>query len=255
MSQDARVWPTLVDFTLWSLNFIICRMDIMEANSQTVERRKWDHACNPCRREPFRAGPSRQRPLLPLRTMGGMKTPVELAISQMQTLTFSTAAGAATRSRLATCGGDFVWQPCRHLAHTTRLWHTFGGRRPAEPKEWRDRCHRHQGPRELRKVIPPPAAAPQPHTKENKYRLDQADSFLLRWVSLASDLESTSWRRSGWWRQTSAKLHALSGQPQLSLAATTPPKETPVQAVHPAGPSKTECRVVASSWSLSLNGS
>ncbi|KAM7242242.1 hypothetical protein CapIbe_006713 [Capra ibex] len=31
--------------------------------------------------------------------MGSMKTPVELAISQMQTLHLSTAAGAATRSR------------------------------------------------------------------------------------------------------------------------------------------------------------
>lgn len=52
------------------------------------------------------------------------------------------------------------------------------------------------------------------------------------------------------------KAPCPSGQPQLSLGAAIhpTPKETPVQAARPAGPSKTECRVVASSWSLSMNG-
>ena len=57
-------------------------------------------------------------------------------------------------------------------------------------------------------------------------------------------------------RGDTAKLHALFWTtPVIPRGSHSPyPKEPPVWVVHPAGPSKTECRVVASSWRLSVNG-
>lgn len=57
-------------------------------------------------------------------------------------------------------------------------------------------------------------------------------------------------------RGEAAKFHALfHTTPAIPRGSQSPHlRETPARAVHPAGPSKTECRVVASSWRLSVNG-
>ena len=97
---------------------------------------------------------------------------------------------------------------------------------------------------------------PNPHPRKNKYRLIRQTPSYCDESLLGSWPESTGWEAKWRVRGNAAKLHALFWTtPVIPRGSHSPhPKETPVRAVHPAGPSKTECRVVASSWRLSVNG-
>ena len=114
-----------------------------------------------------------------LRTTGGMKTPVELAISQMQALHIQQR-----------CVGSYqIKVRPSHVEET--LFGSPAGTQPIPPdfdileeegqqnQRSGDRCHRHQGPRGAVST-PPPVAAPQPSPKEEQIQTDQADPFLLR---------------------------------------------------------------------------
>lgn len=169
VSQDAQVWLTCWASPL-KLNFVICRMDIMEANSQDC----WEEieimlTCKSlCRREPFRQDLADRAPLLPLRTIVAWRLmgwhqpdadPSHSAPLQGQLL---PDQGLGRHM----CGGDLFGSPAGCLAHTTDF--DTLERRPAEPKSG-DRVSWHQGPRA--KLHPLSSSTPTLTPRENKYRL------------------------------------------------------------------------------------
>ena len=104
----------------------------------------------PFHREPWMQGLASRAPLLSLRTTESMKTPVELAISQMQALHIQHR-----------CAGSYqIKVRPSHVEET--LFGSPAGTRPIPPDldtSWRKKanrtrgvgtgCHRHQGQREL----------------------------------------------------------------------------------------------------------
>ena len=110
-----------------------------------------------------------------------MKTPVELAISQMQALHIQHR-----------CAGSYqIKVRPSHVEET--LFGSPAGTRPIPPDldtSWSKKanrtrgvgtgCHRHQGQGELW-IHLLQWQHPNPHTKEEQIQTDQADPFLLRW--------------------------------------------------------------------------
>ncbi|XP_030878103.1 RBPJ-interacting and tubulin-associated protein 1 [Leptonychotes weddellii] len=68
--------------------------------------------------------------------------------------------------------------------------------------------------------------------------------------------EGTSWEGPWMAKGDAAKLHALFWTPPATPRGSHSPRprETPLRAIHPAGPSKTEPEVVADSRKLSIDG-
>ena len=175
-----------------------------------------------CRREPWRQGLASRAPLLSPRTTESMKTPVEPAISGMQTLHVQHHGRGGYRVKVRPSYVDETLAALQAygLHHQTL---THRGWRPTEPEEWGQGCHRPWGP--MGAVSPPlPVAAPQPSHQGRRTNTDwSATLFLLRWVSLVPDRRAPAGRPSGWQGVMLQSSKPSSGHPQLPLGAATLP--------------------------------
>lgn len=190
--------------------------------------------------------------------MGSMKTPVELAISGMQTL--------------------HVHQRCRgnHRVNVRpsyvdeTLFGSPAGTRPTPPDfdpPWMKKANRTRGvgtgasqasganrsceTSSSRGSIPTPTPR-----KKNKYRLISHTPSYCDESLFGSRPKGTSWEAPWMAKGDAAKLQALFWTPPATPRGnhSPRPRETPVRAVHPAGPSKTEPRVGPGSRRLSMDG-
>ena len=119
-------------------------------------------------------------------------------------------------------------QPCRHSAHTTRLWHP-GGRRPTEPEEW-GQVSQASGAKGSCEYTS--SSGSTPTLTQGRTNTDWSGRPLLTAMSLswAHDQRAPAGRPSGGWGETLQSSMLSSGQPQLSLGA----------AIHPA-PRRLQC--------------
>ncbi|XP_058387463.1 RBPJ-interacting and tubulin-associated protein 1 isoform X2 [Diceros bicornis minor] len=190
--------------------------------------------------------------------MGSMKTPVELAVSGMQTLHLQPR-----------CRGG-----CRVKARPSYVDETlFGnpaGTRPTPPDfdpPWVEKANRTRGAgtglSQASGANPScettssrgstPTLTPR---KKNKYRLIGHTPSYCDESLFGSRPKGASWEAPWMAKGDAAKLHALFWTPPATPRGSHSPRprETPVRAIHPAGPSETGPRVAADSRKLSRDG-
>ncbi|XP_057601796.1 RBPJ-interacting and tubulin-associated protein 1 [Hippopotamus amphibius kiboko] len=187
--------------------------------------------------------------------MGSMKTPVELAISGMQTLHVQHHCRGGSRVKVRPSYVDET------------LFGSPAGTRPTPPDfdpPWMKKANRTRGlgtgvsqangscettsPREKTPTLTP--------RKKNKYRLIGHTPSYCDESLFGSRPEGASWEAPWMAKGDAARLHALFWTPPATPRGnhSPRPRETPLRAVHPAGPLKTERRAVADSRRLSVGG-
>lgn len=92
--------------------------------------------------------------------------------------------------------------------------------------------------------------------KKNKYRLISHTPSYCDESLFGFRPEGTSWEGPWMAKGDAAKLHTLFWTPPATPRGSHSPhpRETPLQAIHPAGPSKTGPKVAADSWKLCTDG-
>ncbi|XP_061240942.1 RBPJ-interacting and tubulin-associated protein 1 isoform X2 [Bos javanicus] len=203
-------------------------------------------------------GLASRAPLLSLRTTESMKTPVELAISGMQTLHVQHRGRSGYRVKVRPSYVDET------------LFGSPAGTRPVPPDfdpPWMKKANRSRGVgtgvsqalgangscESTSSSGSTPTLTPR---KKNKYRLISHTPSYCDESLFGSRQEGAGWEAKWMARGDAAKLHALFWTPPATPRGSHSPRprETPVRAVHPADLSKTEHRVVASSRRLSVDG-
>ncbi|XP_054449882.1 RBPJ-interacting and tubulin-associated protein 1 [Pteronotus mesoamericanus] len=184
--------------------------------------------------------------------MGSMKTPVALAVSGMQTL-----------HRQRHCrGGSQARARASYVDET--LFGSASGTRPTPPDfdpPWVEKADRTKGvgaeasraPGSCETTSSRGCTPTLTHRKKNKYRLISHTPSYCDESLFGSRPEGASlgapWTAKG----EAAKLHSLFWTPPATPRGHSPqPRETPLRAIHPAGPSETEPRVGADSRQLSV---
>uniref|UniRef100_A0A8C3X862 RBPJ-interacting and tubulin-associated protein 1 n=1 Tax=Catagonus wagneri TaxID=51154 RepID=A0A8C3X862_9CETA len=209
-------------------------------------------------REPWRQGLAGRAQLLSLETTGSMKTPVELAISGMQTLQVQQRCRGNHRVKVRPSYVDET------------LFGSPAGTRPTPPDfdpPWIKKANRTRGVGTGASQASgangscetsssrgsTPTLTPR---KKNKYRLISHTPSYCDESLFGSRPEGTSWEAPWMVKGDAAKLQALFWTPPATPRGSHSPRprETPVRAVHPAAPSKTEPRVGAGSRRLSMDG-
>lgn len=213
-----------------------------------------------CTREPWRQDLAGRANLLSPRTPGSMKTPVELAVSGMQTLHLQHR-----------CRGGYRVKAKASYVDETLFGSPVGTRLPAPDFDppWVQKTDRN---REVGTRTSPlqaslskgscettpsrgstPTLTPK---KKNKYRLIRRSPSYCDESLFGSRPEGASQEASGMAKGDAAKLRALFWTPPATPRGghSPRPRETPLQAVHPAGPSKTGPRVAAEAPDLSAGG-
>ncbi|XP_006204838.2 RBPJ-interacting and tubulin-associated protein 1 [Vicugna pacos] len=187
--------------------------------------------------------------------MGSMKTPMELAISGMQTLHLQQRCRGSCQVKVRPSYVDET------------LFGSPAGTRPAPPDfdpPWVEKASRTRGvgtgasgasgsceTTSCRGSIP--TLTPR---KKNKYRLIRHTPSYCDESLFGSRPEGTSWEAPWMAKGDAAKLHALFWTPPATPRGSHSPRprETPVRAIHPTGPAKTEPRMAADSRRLSVDG-
>lgn len=180
-------------------------------------------------------------------TMGSMKIPVELVISGMQTL-----------HRQRRCrGGCQVKARASYVDET--LFGSPSGTRPTPPDfdpPWVEKANRTKGMgKEASRASgscettssrgSTPTLTPR---KKNKYRLISHTPSYCDESLFGSRPEGAGPEAPRMAKGDAAKLHSLCWTPPATPRGHSPhPRETPLRAIHPAGPSKTEPRAGADS--------
>ncbi|XP_043413600.1 RBPJ-interacting and tubulin-associated protein 1 [Prionailurus bengalensis] len=190
--------------------------------------------------------------------MGSMKTPVELAVSGMQTLHLQH------RCR----GGSRVKARASYVDET--LFGSPAGTRPTPPDfdpPWVEKANRtsrvgtgtsqalgaNGSCENTSSRVSTPTLTPR---KKNKYRLISHTPSYCDESLFGSRPEGTSWEGPWMAKGDAAKLHALFWTPPATPRGSQSPRprDTPLRAVHPAGPSKPEPKVAADTRKLSVDG-
>ncbi|KAB0401853.1 hypothetical protein E2I00_010834, partial [Balaenoptera physalus] len=209
-------------------------------------------------RETWRQGLAGRAHLLSPRTMSSVKTPVDLAISGMQTLHVQQRCRGSCRVKVRPSyvdetlfGGPAGTQPTppvfdppwmRKASRTrgvgTGASQASGANGSCETTSSRDKTL---------------TLAPR---KKNKYRLIGHTPSYCDESLFGSRPEGAGWEAPWMAKGDAAKLHALFWTPPATPrdSHSPRPRETPVRAIHPAGPSNTERRVVADARRLSVDG-
>ncbi|XP_039087483.1 RBPJ-interacting and tubulin-associated protein 1 isoform X1 [Hyaena hyaena] len=211
-------------------------------------------------REPWRQGLAGRACLVSPGTVGSMKTPAELAVGGMQTLHLQH------RCR----GGYRVKARASYVDET--LFGSPAGTRPTPPDfdpPWVQKLDRTSrvgvgtgtspalganGSCETTSSrVSTPTLTPR---KKNKYRLISHTPSYCDESLFGSRPEGSSWEGPWMAKGDSAKLHALFWTPPATPRGSHSPrpKETPLRAVHPAGPSKPEPQVAADTRKSSVDG-
>nr|XP_030716326.1 RBPJ-interacting and tubulin-associated protein 1 isoform X1 [Globicephala melas] len=196
--------------------------------------------------------------LLSPSTMNSVKTPVELAVSGMQTLHVQHRCRGSCRVKVRPSYVDET------------LFGSPAGTQPTPPAfdpPWMGKANRTRGvgtgasqasgangscettsSRDKTLTLAP--------RKKNKYRLIGHTPSYCDESLFGSRPEGAGWEASWMAKGDAAKLHALFWTPPATPRGSHSPRprETPVRAIHPASPSKTERRVVADSRRLSVDG-
>ncbi|XP_035113614.1 RBPJ-interacting and tubulin-associated protein 1 isoform X2 [Callithrix jacchus] len=187
-----------------------------------------------------------------------MKTPMELAISGMQTLHLQHHRRAGYRVKVRPSYVD------------ESLFGSPAGTRSA-PQDfdppWVEKANRTRGVgKETSKVLgakgscettPSRDSTPTPTPrKKNRYRLISHTPSYCDESLFGSRSEGASFEAPRMKKGDAAKLRALFWTPPATPRGSHSPRprEAPLRAVHPAGPSKTEPRVTADSQKLSMDG-
>ncbi|KAG8504658.1 RBPJ-interacting and tubulin-associated protein 1, partial [Galemys pyrenaicus] len=161
-------------------------------------------------------------PLSP-RTMGSMKNPMELAVSGMQTLQLQHRYRVKAKAS---------------YVDETLFGSPAGPRLPPPDFDppWVEKVNRTKGLRSQRELL-------ISHTPS------YCDELLF-----GSRPKGTSWEAPWMAKGDAAKLHTLFWTPPATPRGSHSPRprETPVRAIHPTGPSKTGPRVAADSRQLSV---
>ncbi|KAM8816309.1 RBPJ-interacting and tubulin-associated protein 1 [Rhynchonycteris naso] len=184
-----------------------------------------------------------------------MKTPVELATNGMQTL----------RCQHRCRGGHLVKARASYVDET--LFGSPAGTRPTPPDfdppwvkasrtkgvsteaSWASGVNRSCETTSSRGSTP--TLTPR---KKNKYRLISHTPSYCDESLFGSRPKGTSWEAPGMVKGDAAKLHTLFWTPPATPRGHSPhSRETPLRAIHPAGPSKTEPRVKPDSRKLSVD--
>ncbi|XP_066116621.1 RBPJ-interacting and tubulin-associated protein 1 [Saccopteryx bilineata] len=185
-----------------------------------------------------------------------MNTPVELATSGMQTL----------RRQHRCRGGHPVKARASYVDET--LFGSPADTRPTPPDfdpPWVEKASRTKGAgtdaswasgangscETTSSRVSTPTLTPR---KKNKYRLISHTPSYCDESLFGSRPEGASWEAPGMAKGHAVKLHTLFWTPPATPRGHSPlPRETPLRAIHPAGPSKMEPRVRPDSWKLSLD--
>ncbi|XP_062942480.1 RBPJ-interacting and tubulin-associated protein 1 [Cynocephalus volans] len=187
-----------------------------------------------------------------------MKTPVELAISGMQTL----------HPQRHCRGGYRVKARASYVDET--LFASPAGTRPPPPDfdpPWVEKTNRTKGvgtgasqalgARGSCETTPSRGRTPTlTPRKKNKYRLISHTPSFCDESLFGSRPEGTSWEAPGMAKGDAAKLRALFWTPPATPRGSHSPcpRETPLRAIHPAGPLKTEPRIATDARKLSVGG-
>ncbi|XP_008570806.1 PREDICTED: RBPJ-interacting and tubulin-associated protein 1 isoform X2 [Galeopterus variegatus] len=185
-----------------------------------------------------------------------MKTPVELAISGMQTL----------HPQRHCRGGYRVKARASYVDET--LFASPAGTRPPPPDfdpPWVEKTNRTKGvgtgasqalgARGSCETTPSRGRTPTlTPRKKNKYRLISHTPSFCDESLFGSRPEGTSWEAPGMAKGDAAKLRALFWTPPATPRGSHSPcpRETPLRAIHPAGPLKTEPRIATDARKLSV---
>lgn len=190
--------------------------------------------------------------------MGSVKTPVELAVSGMQTLHLQHHCR----------GGHRVKARASYVDES--LFGSPAATRPTPPDfdpPWVEKANRTSGVgtgtsrasgangscKTTSSRGSTPTLTPR---KKNKYRLISHTPSYCDESLFGSRPEGTSWEGPWMAKGDAAKLHALFWTPPATPRGSHSPRprETPLRAIHPAGPSKTEPEAVADSQKLYTDG-
>lgn len=190
-------------------------------------------------------------------TTGSMKTPVELAISGMQTL-----------HRQHRCRGGYQVKARASYVDET-LFGSPSGTRPTPPDfdpPWVDKANRPKGVgREAPRASgangscettssrgSTPTLTPR---KKNKYRLISHTPSYCDESLFGSRPVGTCWEAPWMVKGGASKLHTLFWTPPATPRGHPPhPRETPVRTIHPSAPTKTEPRVGSEAGKVSKGG-
>ncbi|XP_059264465.1 RBPJ-interacting and tubulin-associated protein 1 [Mustela nigripes] len=189
--------------------------------------------------------------------MGSMKTPVELAVSGMQTLHLQHRCRGSHRVKARASYVD------------ESLFGSPASTRPTPPDfdpPWVEKTNRTSGVGtgtsrasgtngscETSSRGSTPTLTPR---KKNKYRLISHTPSYCDESLFGSRPEGTTWEGPSMAKGGAAKLHALFWTPPATPRGSysSRPRETPLRAIHPAGPLKTEPTVAADSQKLCRGG-
>ncbi|XP_032096372.1 LOW QUALITY PROTEIN: RBPJ-interacting and tubulin-associated protein 1 [Sapajus apella] len=191
-------------------------------------------------------------------TTGSMKTPVELAVSGMQTLHLQHRCRTGYRVKARPSYVD------------ESLFGSPAGTRPT-PQDfdppWVEKANRTRGVgKEASKALGAKGSCETTPSrdstltltprKKNRYRLISHTPSYCDESLFGSRSEGASFKAPRMAKGDAAKLRALFWTPPATPRGSHSPRprEAPLRAVHPAGPSKTEPWVAADSQKLSMDG-